>query len=55
MFKSLLTVTILLCYNLCNTLSIKIKCEDEESIFQLAQRESRLVGRDSEYGKENGL
>lgn len=53
--KRVLTLILILCYNLCNTLSIKIKCEDKESIFQIAQRESLLVGGDSEYEKENGL
>lgn len=51
----LLTSIIFICYNPCNTLSIKIKCEDKESIFQITFRESRLVERDSEYGNENGL
>lgn len=55
MKKTLLTLAKNLCYNPYNTLSIKIKCEDKESIFQITQRESRLVERDSEHGKENGL
>ncbi|PZL76446.1 hypothetical protein CI088_02975 [Enterococcus plantarum] len=55
LYNQLLTFILLICYNPYNTLSIKIKCEDKESIFQITQRESRLVGRDSENGRENGL
>ena len=50
-----MTLAVLICYNAFNTSSIRIKCEDEESIFQITYRESRLVERDSEDEKENGL
>lgn len=45
-------MVIFLCYNSCNTLSIKIKCEDKESISHVALREPRLLERGSDQRKK---